>query len=144
MNWGRSIVVAFVLFASFIFYIVYSSMNTHFDLVAEDYYKQELEYQKIIDSKMNANELKERISLKVEGEIVRLVIPEELRDNETTGNIHFYSAQNAQRDQKIDLSIGQNGEQDFQKAKFTPGNYVAKISLSNSGKDYYAEIPVKI
>lgn len=144
MNWGRSIIVAFVLFAAFLFYIVYGSMTAHFDLVADDYYKQELEYQKVIDSKHNTNELKEKISLKVENKIIRLILPEELRANATTGQIHFYSAQNAERDQKLELSFDQNGQQDIQIEKFTPGNYIAKIKFSNSGRDYYTEIPVKI
>jgi len=144
MNWGRSIIIAFILFASFIFYIVYSSMNTHFDLVSENYYKEELEYQKIIDSKQNANKLKEKIAIKVENNNIKLILPPELRSNTASGKIHFYNVTDARTDQQIDLVVNVQGEQDFERNKFVPGNYVAKISITSSGTDYYTEIPVKI
>ena len=50
INWGTGIVLAFIGFISFIMYFVVN-MNTNkkydHDLVTEDYYKQELEFQKL-------------------------------------------------------------------------------------------------
>ena len=52
INWGTGIVLAFIGFIAFIMYFVVS-MSTgdkyDHDLVVEDYYKAELEYQKDID-----------------------------------------------------------------------------------------------
>ena len=48
INWGTGIVIAFVLFISFILYfVIKTSTDTtyEYDLVAKDYYKDELEYQ---------------------------------------------------------------------------------------------------
>ena len=144
MNWGRGIIIVFVLFAAFIFYIAYSSMTTHFDLVSDEYYKEEIEYQKVIDSKQNDKNLKSQISLKVEDQKVKILLPDELKENPTSGKIHFYSVLNAKRDQQFPLTFDQNGEQVIQVDKFVPGNYTAKISYTNSGQDYYTEIPVKL
>ena len=51
-NWGTGVVIAFILFISFIMYFVIS-MNTDksldHDLVDENYYKQELEFNKDIN-----------------------------------------------------------------------------------------------
>ena len=59
-NWGTGIVLAFIAFISFIMYFVIS-MNTDksldHDLVNEDYYKQELEFQNDIDKEKNAKTL---------------------------------------------------------------------------------------
>ena len=53
LNWGTGIVIAFVGFISFIMYFVIT-MNTDkaldHDLVTEDYYKEELEFQNDIDN----------------------------------------------------------------------------------------------
>ncbi len=51
-NWGTGIVLAFIGFIGFIMYFIVS-MHTDtkydHDLVTEDYYKQELEFQNDID-----------------------------------------------------------------------------------------------
>jgi len=62
INWGTGIVIAMVLFMAFILQYVYRvSVYEKYDhhLVADDYYKDELNYQKQIDKESNANNLKE-------------------------------------------------------------------------------------
>jgi hypothetical protein len=144
MNWGKSLILAFVLFAGFIFYLAYSCMNTHFDLVSKDYYKEELEYQNVINSKQNAAQLSKEISLKNDNKKITLSLPEELKAKEVKGTIHFYAIQDAQRDQNLNLSFDQNGEQIIDANKFYPGSYKAKIQYSCAGKDYYSEMPLNL
>ena len=144
MNWGKSLILAFLLFGAFIIYIAYVSMTTQVDLVSKDYYKEELEYQKVIDSKANARELKKQIAMEVKDKTIKIKLPEELRSTETSGRVRFYSVVNAQHDKNFDLSFDQNGEQLISTESFAPGNYTAKISYSNSGRDFYTEIPVTL
>ncbi|WP_338039248.1 FixH family protein [Maribacter litopenaei] len=56
-NWGTGIVLAFIGFIGFIlFFVVRMSTDNraNHDLVTEDYYRQELAYQKEIDAQNNA------------------------------------------------------------------------------------------
>ena len=46
MNWGNRIILVFVCFIAFILSMVTRAFQQDFDLVAEDYYAQELNYQK--------------------------------------------------------------------------------------------------
>ena len=48
MNWGKWIIVSFVLFAAFIGTLVTVCMRAEVSLVSKDYYKEELEFQKQI------------------------------------------------------------------------------------------------
>lgn len=57
MDWGKWIVVSFVAFAIFIGTLVVVCVRQDISLVATDYYKQELEYQKQIDRSNNAQAL---------------------------------------------------------------------------------------
>ena len=54
MNWGRSLILVFIVFAAFMGYLVYRASGTHFDLVSKEYYKDELRYQDKIDGFRNA------------------------------------------------------------------------------------------
>jgi hypothetical protein len=54
MNWGKAIILSFILFAAFILTIVYRMMTQQVDLVKDDYYKEELNYQQQINRISNA------------------------------------------------------------------------------------------
>ena len=59
MNWGKSIILAFVLFAGFIATLVVVCVREDISLVSKDYYKEELLYQDQIQRLNNASQLKE-------------------------------------------------------------------------------------
>ena len=82
INWGTGIVIAFIAFISFIMYFVIS-MNTNskydHDLVTEDYYKQELEFQNEIDKESNSKHLVENISWKKTTDGIHIIFPASLK-----------------------------------------------------------------
>ena len=49
MNWGKAIVLTFVLFAGFIGFMVFWMHRERVDLVRDDYCQTEVVYQKQID-----------------------------------------------------------------------------------------------
>ena len=67
MNWGNSIILTFVLFASFVIYLVVQTFRASTDLVAEDYYAQEINYQQKIEQRANLEKLGEKVSVVIEG-----------------------------------------------------------------------------
>ena len=58
MNWGYRIIIVFVLFIAGILSMVLYVNSKGADLVAEDYYMQEVNYQDIINAKSNSVALK--------------------------------------------------------------------------------------
>ena len=56
MNWGNKLLIL-LLFLERMFYLVYRSVNTNFELVEKDYYKSEFRYQQVIDGTNRANSL---------------------------------------------------------------------------------------
>ena len=63
MSWGWKIVVLYGLFVMMTLSMVFYFMGHDVDLVAKDYYRQEIEYQDQIDKIENARSLKEPIDL---------------------------------------------------------------------------------
>jgi hypothetical protein len=53
MNWGKGIVIALTLFIGFISFLVVKIMSQDVDLVSEDYYKQEIDYEARIQKEQN-------------------------------------------------------------------------------------------
>jgi nitrogen fixation protein FixH len=108
INWGTAIVIAFIGFISFIMYFVIS-MSTdskyEHDLVVEDYYQQELEFQKDIDKETNAHTLKTNISWETTEAGVLLTFPPELDYKLIEGKVFLYRPSNKQLDFEIPISL---------------------------------------
>ncbi|SHJ66801.1 FixH family protein [Pseudozobellia thermophila] len=107
INWGTAIVLAFVAFISFImFFVVRMSTDNraNHDLVTEEYYRDELGYQKEIDAEENANK-NARISVVKSDEGLTLTFPEDFEYNKIKGTVSLYRPSNKHLDFDLDLSL---------------------------------------
>ncbi len=108
LNWGTSIVIAFVAFISFIlFFVVRMSIDdkANHDLVTKDYYRAELNYQKEINAEKNAIEdgVKLLIEKKAEGLLVSF--PKKVDMKKVKGQVSLYRPSNKHLDFDLPLSL---------------------------------------
>jgi hypothetical protein len=143
MNWGYKLMVAFIVFAVMILYLVVRCFNTTFELVDKDYYKSELKYQEVIDGSGRANTLSSSPVFTQNGKSITLQMPDEMKDQQVTGTIYFYCAYDSNKDKKFHLEVDKNGKQVFG-GSITPGSYIVKLDWSQSGKTYYTEKQITI
>ena len=100
--------MAFVAFISFIMYFVIR-MNTEdradHELVARDYYKQELAYQQQIDAQKNASKLDAQLQIVKSEEGLLVNFPENFDYKEITGKVSLYRPSNRHLDVDFPLSL---------------------------------------
>ena len=75
------------------------------DLVTEDYYKEELEYQKDIDRQNNAKTLSENITYSKTEEGIVIKFPKEIDYKKITGKVFLYRPSNKQLDFETSISL---------------------------------------
>lgn len=138
MNWGYRIVVAFVLFMTFIVSMVVYVSTKGADLVAEDYYMQEVNYQDIIDAKSNSVELKQQLKITQDAQKVVMFFPKGVAQN-IEGTIHFYHPQHTDKDLVKAIALSDQKIQSINKSDLTKGNYIVKLLWEEAGKSYYIE-----
>ena len=80
MNWGNKLLLAFIVFGAGMFYLVYRSVNTDYQLVEKEYYKSELRYQQVIDGTSRANGLMSSVELANADGVIRLQLPPEMKN----------------------------------------------------------------
>lgn len=141
MNWSWKIVVVYSLFVLMTLTMVFYFTGQKVDLVADDYYKQEIEYQNQIDKISNAKSLKEAIGVEyVAGSrIVKFSFPKEHADNGLNGDIHFYRPSNADEDKKFNVKTESTGVQKIAVGSLSRGLWKVKISWTSGGKEFYDE-----
>lgn len=108
INWGTGIVIAFIGFIGFIMYFVIN-MNTNkkydTDLVTEDYYRQELEFQNDINKVANSKNLEKNIRYKKTDEGLIIEFPETLKAENITGKVFLYRPSNKQLDFEMPILL---------------------------------------
>jgi nitrogen fixation protein FixH len=122
-------------------YMVYRCMKTPVNLVSEQYYKDELAYQDVIDGTKQANALSSRVELGEAGGAVRVRLPREMQGKAVTGTIFFYCPSDVARDRHVDLRMDGTGLQEIARGVVLNGHYTVKVSWKTAGVNYYTQEP---
>ena len=108
INWGTGIVLAFIGFISFIMYFVINmNINKKYDhdLVTEDYYKQELNFQNDLNKENNAKSLEKDLTWKKTKEGILIMFPNNLDIKNIKGKVFLYRPSNKQLDFESAISL---------------------------------------
>jgi len=143
MNWGNRMLLVFALFACFIIFLVYKCINTKFDLVSKDYYKDELRYQEKIDGKLNAAELS-NINVEQNSDTVVITLPKEQNGMKVNGEVFFYCPTNSEKDKLFPLATDADGKQSIDKKLLSKAGYKVKITWDIDKKKFYSEKDITI
>ncbi|MFY7840914.1 MAG: FixH family protein [Lacibacter sp.] len=139
LNWGHKVTLGFSAFVVFMFFMVYKSMHTDFQLVSKEYYKDELAYQQVIDGTNRANQLSTAVSIAQNNETVTIQLPEELKGKKISGNIWLYCPTDDKKDQRLTLTADADARLQIERKTIAAGNYVVKINWTADGTAFYNE-----
>ena len=139
MSWGYKIVLAYVGFVVILVIMAYHSFNTKVDLVAPDYYKQELAYQERIEEISNERELEHSIDIKMDAQkgLITLVFPDEMTNSK--GQIRLYRPSNAQWDQQWTIGLDQQGKQQLNINELPKGRWNLQVQWEAAGQPFYKQ-----
>ena len=135
MSWGNKLVLVFVAFVALMATLVYKAVNTKFELVTKDYYKEELRYQDKIDGAANAKSAGE-IKLMQDDATITIELPASLQSSVAEGEAWFYCKTDAVKDKRMPVKI-EDGVYSFDRSSFAKGSYQLKLQLTSEGKQYY-------
>jgi hypothetical protein len=138
-NWGWGILIFYIIFALFLAgNIVYSSFLRN-DLVEEDYYESELQYQEQINKMNRTKEAKAMPEIVQGSATIAVTFPDIKKKSDITGKYYFYRPSNAQEDIHIDIALNDNFFQTIDISKFPKGLWYLKIDWSVNDASYYYE-----
>lgn len=139
LSWGIKITVLYAGFVILIVIMVGLTMREKVDLVAKDYYSQELNYQDKINKVGRTNALKQPLTWEVKTNEVVFRFPEQFRSKEIKGSIYFFRPSDASMDTTIDLSADTAGIQTVFTGKLNNGVYKMLVNWEVEKLTYYNE-----
>lgn len=131
MNWGKGIIVALALFVGFILFLVITLMRQDVDLVSEDYYKQEIDYEARIQKEQNGLNSTAKIKIVDQKSFVIIQLPDSIALTNVLVNLK------RPNDEKLDKSFKIEGTKTFMlpKASLEKGKYDLTIEYTMNQKD---------
>ncbi len=144
MSWGIKITVLYTGFVILISSMVFISANNKSELVAKDYYEQELNYQQRIDDLANEKKLKITIDYQIMDTCVALRFPGTEMAKDFKGEILFFRPSDSSKDLKLRLAFNADGEQLISKASLHKGIYKMCLYWKNNAINYYKETIITI
>ena len=138
MNWGYKIILVFAVFISGILYLVVSSFSQNTDLVATDYYEQELQYQTIIDATERANALSEKVICSVNRDTMFITFPAEMKNIKLNAEVWLYFIADKKKDIKKTIETSE-GKTFLPLPAANKGMHDVKIKWLAAGMEYYYE-----
>ncbi|NNG27607.1 MAG: nitrogen fixation protein FixH [Ignavibacteriaceae bacterium] len=139
ISWGTGIVIAFAIFMGVTVSTAVYLMNQDVNLVADDYYDQEIKYQQQIDRINRTNKLDEKNIIVFNGSAINVTIPESLIGRDLTGEIYFYRPSDKTSDIKIPLYPDTLGLQVIPVSSLEKGLWAVKVNWLTGDNEYYAE-----
>ena len=137
MNWGHGIAIFFTCFVGFILFLVVRSFQENVDLVTEDYYQQELEYQHKIEKIQNSDALETGVRItSAEGKLA-LQFPQ--MGAPVSGEVQLFRPSDARFDTLSALALDGENIQHIATSTLPAGFYRIKINWKAGDKEYYTE-----
>lgn len=137
MNFGKWIVVSFVLFAGFIACLVVICIRQDINLVSANYYQEELAHQHKMEIIQNTHALQSLPVITLEGTILTVSYSD--FDKIETGELKLLRPSDDRLDKKFQMSSSTEKTQRYPLDVWGKGLYRASMQWKMEGKEFYYE-----
>ena len=140
LSWGTGILLAILAFVGFIMYFfVITLVDKQYDheLVTENYYAQELDFQKDIDAQKQTLDAHMQVELsytKGAKEGIRFDFPSEVAGKSVVGVISFYRPSDSKKDFTLPITSLDNCSLKVPADLLTEGRWNIRVEYSFEGK----------
>jgi len=144
INWGTGIFIFYTLFAISLFYQVYKSTQYDHNLVVENYYEDDLNYQSRYDQMQNSRSLKAGLAIQLnkEQQKISLEFPTDMQG--ISGSLLLYRPSDKNLDQHLPITLGPDNKMDIPFHGLLAGRWKVEVKWEQGGKAYYDKKVVDI
>jgi|SRR5690606_21050937 hypothetical protein len=139
MNWGHKITIVIVVFLVAMVSMVIVAYRQTNDMIDENYYTKELEYQKIIDARRNLLKVSDNNLISQGPDIVLVHLPVGTYEKLESGTIEFLRPDDKSKDVFTALEWTGHNRIEIPKSQLHRGMYRARIKWSSGGIPFYKE-----
>jgi nitrogen fixation protein FixH len=139
--WPVGIILALVLFAAGLVALIVFATSSNSDLVTEDYYEQEIQYDQKLERLERTAEVSDQVEVSQDlaTQRIQIQLPIEHVTPTTQGQIHLYRPAAAGMDRRLPLALNQDGQQWIMTEGLAAGLWQLKIEWNVGKQGYFAD-----
>jgi nitrogen fixation protein FixH len=143
--WPVGLIVFFIVFTTYIIGFVIFASRQKMDLVREDYYDQEIRFQKQIDRAQRSAPVLADANIDYDraGDLVTVRLPA-VKQNNVDGSVSFYRPSDASLDTSVELGLDPAGRQNVSVRALVGGLWKVRVQWKMSGQEYFFERAIVI
>ena len=137
-SWGHGIVIALGSFIAFILFMIFLFPNgqQNSEMITENYYEEELAYQKVIDAKNNADLLPEKPKYNQDQSGIKVIFPEDINNENSKFTIDLHRADDQKLDVKREITLDAKNTLFIPANILVKGNYVLRTMWTTNNKNF--------
>ena len=141
---GHGVAIALGSFIAFILFMIFIFPNgkQNSELVSQNYYEDELAYQKVIDAKKNADQLSEKPQYQQNKEGIRITFPSNASIDQKLVSFELYRTDDANLDVKKEISVDAQNALLIPAKVLTKGSYTLKLKWKSNKKPYQLDYDI--
>jgi len=136
-NWGTNIAIVYISFVVLMIAMVFFVSGQDHDLVAEDYYDQEIKYQDKIDRAQQTADKHAQVILALANDEIIFRFPKEYVSKGITGEVAFMRPSNLKLDQKLPIIMDESGIMHANATSFEKGFWRVSVNWQ-AGSDTFS------
>lgn len=98
MNWGHKIIIVYAVFVAGMLFLAFKSSKQNVELVTEDYYAKELQYQQKIDELKRTALLSAPVNFEVVNHALTIRFPKDFDTKKIKGDVALYCPSDEKKD----------------------------------------------
>lgn len=143
LHWGHGLAIALGCFIVFILFLifVFPIGKQNADMISNNYYEEELQYQKVIDAKNNAAKLAEQPVYKATAAGIMISFPKEIKVDGDKVNFVLFRTNDSNLDVKKEIDLQHNVFL-IPKKVISSGSYTLKIKWTENKIPYQVDYDI--
>jgi hypothetical protein len=145
LHWGNYIAIFYICFMGAMIFMVIKSTQNKMDLVQENYYQKDLDYENFRSKRQNSTVLTNQVSVhySTASKSIELSFPEEMKT--LTGKLTLFRPSNKQLDKTFILKLDQQSKMSIPvDGDIPPGLWKIQLDWEAQGDNYYKEEAIVI
>ena len=144
ISWSTRIFFLYTGFILLIGTLVWKTTQSKVELVSEDYYEQEVGFQKKLDAQTATAALVQKPVVSVTDRSLLIFFPQEFAGKEIGAELKLYNNANSALDKVFGGLSAEGGNLEISREHLRPMRYTVQLAWRCEGKSYYQEFPLTL
>ncbi|MCX6221467.1 MAG: FixH family protein [Bacteroidia bacterium] len=135
INWGRALIIFFIIFFVWVFSFVFFAMRQNNDLVTDDYYQKGAKYTDQININQRSVTYQDSIKISTTGKQVQIALSKGLVKSADSVQVYFFRSSDKTKDLRLRFKAAESPFL-IDKTQLMHGRYQVYLSWSLKNENY--------